>query len=187
MTAKVDIHDEDSLASFTPLSLMNADHTGHGEEQVLGSPKQVETAVEQLCRETAHRLIVRAPRLDFSFFRTTELLPAVTPLITGDLRNHFHILIDDKRHFLDSCGRVIHLARKFSSYVKVQALPPEYSDSGEIFIVSDSDSYLYVRSADLYPARFAVHSPGRARQLDHQFRQLWDKSIPIAGLHPLGL
>ena len=166
---------------------MNIDRTGQDEEQALGSPEQVEAAVEQLCRETAHRLIVRAPRLDFSFFRTTGLLPAVTPLITGDRRNHFHVLIDDERHFLDSAGRVIDLARKFSSYVKVQKLPPEYSDSGEIFIVSDSDSYLYFRSADAYPAGFARHSPGRARQLDHRFRELWEKSMAVPGLHPLGL
>jgi hypothetical protein len=88
---------------------------------------------------------------------------------------------------MDSGSRVIDLARKFSSYVKVRKLPPEYSDSAEVFIVADLEHCLYLQSAGSFPARYSRHSPGQARQLDHRFRKLWERSVQIAGLHPVGL
>ena len=166
---------------------MNSDQVNDKGEQAIESPKAVDKAVEQLCREAAHSLKVRAPRLEFPFFRTTGITTAVTPLITGDRRNQIQILIDDEQHFLDSGNRVIDLARKFSSYVEVRKLPAEYSQSGEIFIVADLEHCLYLKSAGSFPARYSRHSPGQARQLDHRFRKMWERSEHIAALHPVGL
>ena len=166
---------------------MNSDQASAKDEQAIESSKAVDKAVEQLCCEAAHSLKIRAPRLDFPFFRTTGVIPAVTPLITGDRRNQIHILIDDEQHLMDSGSRVIDLARKFSSYVKLRKLPPEYSDSAEVFIVADLEHCLYLKSASSFPAKYSRHSPGQARQLDHRFRKLWERSVHIAELHPVGL
>lgn len=166
---------------------MNSDLTSDGDELAVKSPEMLDEALRQLCFETRHTLLVRAPRLDFPFFRTTELLESVTPLITGGRRNRFQILVDDAQHFMSSNARVIDLARKFSSYVKVRKLPPEYAESEEIYLLSDNQSFLYMNSANSFPARMGRNSPGRVRHLDNSFEKLWERSERISGLLPLGL
>lgn len=166
---------------------MTKDPTRDEGELALDSPELVNDAFETLCRQAEHSLKLRAPRLDFPFLHSTGLLTALTPLITGDRRNHVHILVDDEQHLLDTGNRVIDIARKFSSYLSVRRLPPEYADSGEIYLIADAAGYLYLGKADHYPAAFSEHDPGRARQLDRRFRQLWERSVRIAELHTLGL
>lgn len=156
-------------------------------ERALDTPGEVDEAVEQLCRGAIRSLIIRSPRLDFPFLGTTELLTALTPLITGDRRNLVHILVDDAQHFLDTGNRVIDLARRFGSYVQVRRLPPEYVESPEVFLVADSCNCIHQKSANVYPALLARNAPGRARKLGQRFRQMWERSDRIAELHTLGL
>ncbi len=166
---------------------MNTDRPDDDNEQALTSPAQVDAAVSELCSQAKHYIHVRSPRLEFSFFKSADLLHSLTPLITADQRNHIHVLIDDDIHFLSSNARLIELARKFTSYVTVRKLPPEYSESGEIFIVTGKDSYLYMKSASSYPASLGSNSPRRVRQLDNRFEQLWERGERIAALYTLGL
>lgn len=166
---------------------MNTDRPDDNNEQAISSPAHVDTAVGELCTQARHYINVRSPRLDFSFFRSPDLLQSLTPLITADQRNHIHVLIDDEVHFLSFNARLIELARKFTSYVTVRKLLPEYSESGEIFIVTDRDSYLYMKSANSYPASLGCKSPRRARQLENRFEQLWERGERIADLSTVGL
>jgi len=155
--------------------------------QSLTSPAQVDGAIRDMFRQAGHTLYIRAPRLDFPFFNSKDLLPSITDLIRGDQRNHLYFLIDDDTHFLNTNSRVIELARKFSSYVSVHKLPEEYADTAEVYIVADQDCYLRMASQHTYPATVASGMPARARQLEYRFKQLWEKSERIPELFTLGL
>lgn len=156
-------------------------------ERALNMPGEVDDAVEQLCRGATRSLIIRSPRLEFSFLGTTDLLTALTPLITGDRRNLVHILIDDEQHFLKTGNRVVDLARRFGSCVQVRKLPPEYFESPEVFLVADASNCIHQKSANAYPALLARNAPERARELARRFGQMWERGDRIAELHTLGL
>jgi hypothetical protein len=155
--------------------------------QSLASLAQVDGAINNLCRQAKHYLYVRAPRLDFPFFKSNDLLPSITHLIRGDQRNHIHFLIDDELHFLNTNTRLIELARNFSSYVKVHKLPEEYADTAELYIVADTDCYLHMASQHQYPATAGFDMRARTRQLEYRFKQLWERSERIPELFTLGL
>ena len=171
-------HDSDNGSSTDP-----DDST----TQSLTSPVQVDDAVKNLFRRSKHYLYIRAPRLDFPFFKSKDLLPSITDLIRRDPRNHLNFLIDDEFHFLNTSTRLIELARKFSSYVKIHKLPEEYADTAEVFIVADPDCYLHMASQHQYPATVGFDMPARTRQLEYRFKQLWERSERIPELFTLGL
>ena len=161
--------------------------TGEGAARLLTSPLQVDEAIRKMFCQAQHFLYVRAPRLDFPFFKSRDLLPSVTGLIRGDQRNHIYFLIDDEFHFLNTNTRLIELARKFSSYVKIHKLPEEYADTAEVFIVADRDCYLHMASPHQYPATAGSDMSARTRQLEYRFKQLWEKSERIPELSTLGI
>ena len=164
-----------------------SDYTDETRILSLNSPAQVDDAVRKLFCHAKHCLYVRAPNLDFPFFSSKDIAPAIAPLIRGDLRNHLYILIDDEKHVLNKCGRLVELARKFSSYIKIHKLPLEYRENEELLIVADRSSYLHMASKHQFPASLGVAVPARTRQLLYRFNQLWERSEPVRELSTLGL
>lgn len=153
----------------------------------LASPAQVEPILRSLFSQARHRVYVRAERLQFDFFNSRDLLPLLTPLIKSDMRNRVHFLIDDAFHFLNTQSSVIHLARRFSSYVKVHKVLEGYSSQVEFFVVADGAGYLHQPSEARFPVHASAFAPAHAARLEHRFTESWERSESLSELFTAGL
>lgn len=154
---------------------------------LLNSPAKVNHVIQELFHQARRCLYIRAVRLEFAFFQSEELLQAITTLINGNLRNRVHFLVDDELHFKSSQTRIIHLARTFSSYIKVHKLLDDQNSDREFFIVADQVAYVYQTSSHNYPVSAAAYAPAKAKELELKFRDCWARSEQIGELFTLGL
>ena len=149
--------------------------------------EQVEDVISTIFHLAEHHIDVRAVRLDYEFFNSEELSQSVTNLITASTRNRVRFLIEDEFHFNSSQPRIMHLARSFSSYVKVHKLLDEQQRNNEFFIVADQVCFMHQTSDHKYPVRAALYAPGQSKMLTQKFTDGWYQSQQISELFTTGL
>ena len=160
---------------------------GQSSEAVsLNTPAQVNHIIRELFFQAQHRLDIRAVRLDLAFFQTRDLLQSITTLVSSNMRNQVLFLIDDELH-LKSLTKVTHLARNFSSYVKVRKLAEEQTSDGDFFVIADRVAYVHQMSSHNYPVTAEAYAPAKARELALKFKNCWERSEQITELSTLGL
>lgn len=143
--------------------------------------------VERLFLSCRHSLTVRAPRLDFDFYFSESFTECCRSIVVRDMRNEILFLIEDEKHLMRASSRVIALARQFSSYIKIRAIPEEYVEKQETFIVCDSTAYLHQPNVEYPRGVFSESERGIARQFNLRFKDLWDRSAPPKELFTTGL
>jgi hypothetical protein len=57
----------------------------------------------------------------------------------------------------------------------------------EMFLVVDDTAYLHQAHVDKYDYRVAFSAPREARQLARRHERMWERSLAIPAIHPLGL
>ena len=152
----------------------------------LTSPAQVDNIIRQLFFQAKQCLNIRAVRLEFAFFQSQDLLQSITTLINSSTRNEVLFLIDDVLHF-KTLPRVIHLARSFSSYVKVRKLAEEQTVDGDCFVIADRAAYVHQKSSHDTPVIAEAYAPAKAKELELNFMSHWERSEQIRELSTLGL
>ena len=152
----------------------------------LTTPAQVNHIIRELFFQAQHCLNVRAVRLQFAFFQSQDLLQSITTLIGGNTRNEVLFLVDDEL-YLQSLPRVVHLARTFSSYVKVRKLAEEQVSDNDFFVIADRVAYLHQMSSHNYPVIAEAYAPAKAKELELKFKSCWERSEKITELSTPGL
>lgn len=153
----------------------------------LTSAGQVEEIAREVFRQAKRRVDVRAVRLDLKFFNSPELTRTITSLLTSNLRNRIRFLVDDDFHFKNSQPRLMHLARTYSTYIKIHKVTEEQKGENEFFIVADGVCYMRETAGNKYPVRAAAYAPGQCKLLQHKFTDYWDNSVQITELFTTGL
>ncbi|MDJ0955745.1 MAG: hypothetical protein QNI91_02740 [Arenicellales bacterium] len=160
---------------------------GQSSEAVsLNTPAEVNHIIRELFFQAQQRLNVRATRLEFAFFQSDDLLQSMTTLVSSNTRNQVLFLIDDELHF-KSLTRIIHLARTFSSYIKVRKLAEEQTSDGDFFVIADRVAYVHQMSSHNYPVIAEAYAPAKAKELALKFENDWERSEQIMELSTLGL
>lgn len=153
----------------------------------LTSAVDVDAVLKLMFTQAGQRIDVRAPRLDMDFFASQDLSELIGPLMRGDPRNKVRFLIDDADHFLRTRPRVVHIARFFSSYVKVHEPLEGYAHEPEFFVIADGIGYLHQVTRDAYPVRANPAARGYAARLERRFNEWWERSECLGGLFTTGL
>jgi len=145
--------------------------------------------------ETSIRLIKKASRsINILLYDYDEvLLPGskIDDLLSTFIRQHercrFQYLCSENDILHERGGKLILLARKFSTFIKLRQLPDDLQSIQEQFIVIDGNTSMITqdhRSYDYY-ARF--NDRARAHKLNNRFEELWQRSEPVPGIHVTGL
>lgn len=143
--------------------------------------------IERLFLACRSSLVVRARRLDFDFYFSESFTECCQSIVVRDMRNQLLFLVEDEQFVTRTNGRLVALARQFSSYVKVRVIPEEYIERPEMFIVCDATAYLHQPSVDRPKGVMDTADRGTARQLSLRFKDLWERSAPPAELFITGL
>jgi len=171
------------------MSEPNAAGMGGGDSPrlVIDGAGAMNQCIERLFLACRRCLLVRARRLDFDFYFSDAFGECCQSIITGDLHNEILFLIEDDKYLMHANARLVALARRFSSYIKVKVVPEECIERDEMFIVQDSSGYLHQPNVDFARGVLDTADRGAASRLERRFRGLWERSAEPPELFVAGL
>ena len=102
-------------------------------------------------------------------------------------RNRFRYLCSESDILRERGSKLIQLARRFSTYVKLRQLPDGLKAVHEQFIVIDNKSSLQTQDRTSHNYYAHINERGRAHKLNNLFEELWQRSSAIKGVHVTGL
>lgn len=143
--------------------------------------------IERMFLACRNSLMVRAPRLDFEFYFSPSFQECCEAIVVREMRNELLFLVEDEQYLMRANSRLITLARRFSSYVRIRVIPKEYIEQQETFIVCDDSAYLHQPNIDHPRGVMHASDRGRARQLGVRFKDLWERSTQPFELFTTGL
>jgi len=145
--------------------------------------------------DTSCQLISEANRsINILLYDYDEIL--LPPLKIDDLlssyirqheRSRFHYLCSESDILRERGGKLIQLARRFSTFITLRQLPDDLKPVREQFIVNDDKAC--IQTQDHRSKEYYVHLNDRARalQLNNHFDALWQRSTSVPGIHVTGL
>lgn len=143
--------------------------------------------VERLFLACKSTIAVRACRLDYDFYFSETFTETCQSIVARDLRNQLQFLVEDEKYVMQLNSRLVKLARELSSYIKVHAIPAEYIERQEMFIVCDGIAYLHQPNIERPRGFMSTSDRGTAHRFSRQFKDIWERSAPPAELFTAGL
>ena len=118
---------------------------------------------------------------------TDELYEAVKTLAIASHRTHIHIIVQNAKPMIQKGHRLLSLARRISSHIKLKVTAKEHKDILENFIIFDDRAYIVQNNPDRFKAYGNFYEPLKTRQLSEQFDELWARGIIDSSLRRLSL
>ncbi|HKJ77402.1 MAG TPA: acyltransferase [Gammaproteobacteria bacterium] len=140
-----------------------------------------------MARQARRYLYVFTGDLDPALYDSAEFAEALSALARSSERAHVHILVQDSTRASKDGHRVVELAQRLSSKVRIHRPSRQYADLRETFLVADELGYLYRTVADRYEAQASFRDRKRARELTRHFEEVWQRSEPDPQLRRLSL
>jgi len=158
-----------------------------GQNIVLENAMELDSMITQLSRSARRSILVRSPRLEFPAFNSEAYADEIRRLIAADTSSQIRFLVGQPELFLRMNTRLVALCRQFSTFVKARAIPAEYLEPAEMFVVVDDLACIHQPRSDVMRGIANQNAPGRARSLTRLFNEIWERSTPPSGLFTLGL
>jgi hypothetical protein len=145
-----------------------------------------ELAVE-LCHGAARSLCILSPLLDHAAFDNAALAAAISALARRSRQSEVRILISDARALVKRGHRLLRLARRMPTSLRIQKLAEHPDWKGQTVVIRDRDGLLYKPGDADHQGFFDYASRVRARQELELFEELWRHSAPDIELRALSL
>ena len=145
----------------------------------------------QLCVEladTARRHIrIYNPTLAHEVFDSAELSSAIAGLARRSRQCDVRILISDSRYIIDRGHRLLTLARRLSSTVKIQKLSDHPELPKETFLIRDDSGIIYKPLDAEHEGFYEPDSRSKVAPFLERFDALWNRSAADGELRQLQL
>ena len=99
----------------------------------------------------------------------------------------FRYLCSESDILRERGSKLIQLARRFSTFIKLRQLTEGLKPVHQQFIVVDGESSMQTQNHGSYDYYAHLHERARARQLNNRFEELWQRSKAVPGIHITGL
>ncbi len=152
---------------------------------VEGDGEAGKAAAALLAQARREVLVLVDPPLAAAF--DLEAADAVADLVARRPPRPLRLLVTDAADGFRALPRMVELARRFGSFIKLRALAPEEAPPRECYLLFDAAAV--VHQPDREECRFRVHTRALAlaRRLQADFEGRWPHAAPLPGVHTLGL
>lgn len=165
------------------------------EEYISTDKNRFQVNSRQQISETSCDLISNANRsINIMLYDYDDiLLPAsrIDELLSSFIRQHersrFRYLCSENDILRERGGKLIQLARRFSTFITLRQLPDDLKPIREQFITADGESCMQTQDHRSYDYYANLNNRARALQLNNHFDALWQRSSSVAGVHVTGL
>jgi hypothetical protein len=165
------------------------------EEYISTDKNRFPVKSRQHISETSCRLISEAVRniniLLYDYEDTLLPQAKIDDLLASFIRQHqrnrFRYLCSESDLLRERGGKLIHLARRFSTFIQLRQLPDDLKPQHEQFIVVDSKHCLQAQDHRTFDYFATLNNRVRALQLNNHFEALWQRSSAVTGIQVTGL
>jgi hypothetical protein len=102
-------------------------------------------------------------------------------------QNRFRYLCSESDLLHDRGRNLVELARKYSTFIKLRQIPEHLNSARLQFLVTDSKASMVTRTPGSHDYFVDKNDRARARKLENQFEELWQRANSIPGIHVTGL
>lgn len=140
---------------------------------------------QELVRQARREVYIVSYDLDASVFSTREFVEALSAFVRNGSRAHAHILLQTPDKAVKQGHRLVPLAQRLSSSIRIHHPAQEHSNMIETFMVVDGIGYFRRPVADRYEGVASFKSPVVARDLRELFLTMWERSTPESQIRRL--
>lgn len=138
-------------------------------------------AVAALAAQAERELVMLTPDLEPLLYDQAPFLDAVRRLaLEHPARLPVRVLLIDAEPAIRRGHRLIELARRVSSAIRIGAVPEELAEQTDAYLLADDTGYRRRQRAMPSTSLVDFAAPGTARALRREFDALWEQ----AGSHP---
>ena len=150
-------------------------------------PQPFDEFAVALCADAARQLCILSPSLDHRVFDNAELSQAMSQLARQSRQTEIRILIKDSRPLVARGHRLLTLARRIPSSVRIQKLAEHPDWNNETIVIRDRDGVLYKPGGSEHDGFFEPDSRASTRKHLELFEDLWRYSVQDIELRSLSL
>ncbi|WP_198264841.1 hypothetical protein [sulfur-oxidizing endosymbiont of Gigantopelta aegis] len=140
-----------------------------------------------MSQQAKHRILIFSHALDQHLFDNDALYEAIKTLAIASQRTYINILVQDARPMTQRSHRLLTLAQRLSSHIKLKITAKEHKDRLDNFIIIDDQAYIVQNNPERYEAYGNFYEPLKARYLEEQFTELWERGVIDSSLRRLSL
>jgi hypothetical protein len=150
-------------------------------------PHPFDELVVALCEGAARQLCIQSPRLDHEVFDNGNLVQAISALVRRSRQTEVRILISDSRPLVGRGHRLLALARRLPSSVRIRKLEehPDWND--ETVVIRDHDGVLYKPGDADSEGFYEPDSRASTKRHLELFNELWRFSVEDPNLRTLSV
>lgn len=150
------------------------------------SPSQVAELTLKLIGRARRELSIYTRDLDPAILDSRAASDALRGFAIGTRNAMARILVHDLRRAVREGHAVISLAQRLPSHFAIRVVEEEPDvQYAAAFAVNDRGGYLFRPIATRYEASASLLDPGRTRQLQACFDEVWERARPASELRPL--
>ena len=150
-------------------------------------PQPFDELVVALCNSASRQLYILSPILDYEVFDNPELAAAISALVRRSRSTEVRILINDSRPVVARGHRLLELARRLPSSVKIQILEEHPDWNGETVVIRDFDGVLYKPGDAEHEGFYEPDSRASTQRHLELFNELWRFSAQDPNLRALSV
>ncbi|CAA0118844.1 Uncharacterised protein [Halioglobus japonicus] len=150
-------------------------------------PTPFDRYVVSLAKSAARHICIQSPQLDYTAFDNSELVDALSALARSSRQAEVRILINDSRALVGRSHKLLLLARRLPSVVKLRKLAEHPQWNNETIVIRDRDGVLYKPGGSDHDAFFEPDSGSSTVRHLELFDDLWRYSVEDPELRSLHL
>lgn len=140
-----------------------------------------------LCASARRQVCILSPTLEHAAFDNAELVDALSALARHTRQADIRILVNDVQAIVQRGHRLLSLARRLPSKVRMQRLDEHPQWNGETCVIRDRSGLLALPGHAATGGFYEPESRARAQQHLEVFNTLWNSSVTDPQLRALTL
>ncbi len=139
-------------------------------------PQPFDDLAVELVESASRHICILSPNLDHDVFDRRELSEALAALARRGRESLVRILVSDARPIVQRGHRLLQLARRLPSSVKLQRIAEHPDWNGQTFVLRDRDGVLYKPGDADHEGFYEPDSRASAQKHADLFEELWRHS-----------
>jgi hypothetical protein len=153
----------------------------------ISSAEQNRQLALTLAQRARREILIASYDLDARIYSNQEFVDALSAFARSHRNTQVHILVWHSEPAVKQCHRLIGLAQRLSSHIKVHEPDRVHAEFIESYMVVDGISYFRRPQADRFEGIACFLAPIIARDLKDQFHAIWERSTPSSEFRRLGI
>jgi hypothetical protein len=140
-----------------------------------------------LAQRAQREILIATYDLDTRLYNNQEFVDALSAFVRAHRYAHVHILVRRNEQAVKHGHRLLELAQRLGSRIKIHEPDPVHAELIESYMVVDGIAYFRRPLADRFEGIACLRAPIIARTLRDQFLAMWERSTPSSEFRRLGI